>query len=832
MRVIHARAALLGSIAAAAFITTPASAQDAASVPPAAQPTSNAQTQDQASTASDQEIVVTARRRSELLLDVPVAVTAYSGEQLNRQGALDITDIADTTPNVNLETSRGTNTTLTAFIRGVGQQDPVAGFEQGVGLYLDDVYLNRPQAALLDIYDVERIEILRGPQGTLYGRNTIGGAIKYVTRRIRTDGTHVSLRANGGTDKQADVVASISSPVAEWLRVGAAFARLSRDGFGKNLTNGLENYNRDTWAGRATIEFQPARTVFFRVSADATADDANPRGGHRLIPNLCAVAACNTPHPVLSDVFDTEGSLNDPKQRVRAWGVSGQGEIDLADWLTFKSITAYRKDKTRTPIDFDALPFVDVDVPAIYKNHQFSQEFQLAVDRGPLKGVAGFYYLKANAFDVFDVRLYTSNALLPGLTAATRGDVDTKTWAVFGDFTYDFTPQLSVSLGGRYTNDKRHAKVFRQNLILGGSPELGGSGLFDQTGTPFPNPAASVTSNFDGKRKDTAFTPRASISFKPNKDHNLYSSYSKGFKGGGFDPRGLTTSTPRDPATPNVPPTAQQIYDFMAFDPEKVDSYEAGWKAALFDRRLQVAAAVFDAEYKDVQVPGSAGGVTAGGVPTFIGITTNAGKARFRGFELETNWRMANDLATAGDRLTWAGTLGYLDAKYLHFLTVVNRDINGTPIAPTEVDVAKYRKIQNTPKWTLSGSLDYDTPAFGGRLDMNTTVSYRSKSQQFELRSPGLDQAGFALWDANLVWRSTGNRFEIGLHGKNLANKKYIVSGYNFLLQNPWTGDYITAAGVPITAPTQAVPTLGRTGVLTAFYGNPRQVWLSLGVNF
>ena len=119
--------------------------------------------------------------------DVPIAVTAYSGEQLEREGAVDITDVGDTTPNVTLEASRGTNTTLTAFIRGIGQQDPVAGFEQGVGLYLDDVYLNRPQGAVLDIYDVERIEVLRGPQGTLYGRNTIGGAIKYVTRRLSDD---------------------------------------------------------------------------------------------------------------------------------------------------------------------------------------------------------------------------------------------------------------------------------------------------------------------------------------------------------------------------------------------------------------------------------------------------------------------------------------------------------------------------------------------------------------------------------------------------------------------------------------------------------------------
>src|SRR5919107_132003 len=147
----------------------------------------------------------TARRRAESITDVPLSITAYSAQQLENEGALDITDIGDTTPNVTLETSRGTNSTLTAFIRGVGQQDPVAGFEAGVGIYLDDVYLNRPQAALLDIYDVERIEILRGPQGTLYGRNTIGGAIKYVTRRL-DDEPNLRVRGALGSYKQADLV--------------------------------------------------------------------------------------------------------------------------------------------------------------------------------------------------------------------------------------------------------------------------------------------------------------------------------------------------------------------------------------------------------------------------------------------------------------------------------------------------------------------------------------------------------------------------------------------------------------------------------------------------
>jgi iron complex outermembrane receptor protein len=254
----------------------------------------------------------------------------------------------------------------------------------------------------------------------------------------------------------------------------------------------------------------------------------------------------------------------------------------------------------------------------------------------------------------------------------------------------------------------------------------------------------------------------------------------------------------------------------MAFDPEKVDSYEAGWKASLFGRRLQLATAIFDAEYKDVQVPGSSGCIV-NGVATFCGITTNAGKARFRGVEVETNARVAQDFAALGDRLNLSGTLGYLDAKYRQFIT------NIPGLGP--VDVAKDRKIQNTPKWTLSGTLDYETPLADGRLDFNTTVSYRSASQQFELRTPMLDQPGFSLWDANLVWRSRGNRYEIGLHGKNLLNKKYIVAGYNFLAQDPFSGNFILNGGKP-------VPTLGTAGVLTAYYGNPRQVFLSAAVNF
>ncbi|MDZ7894566.1 MAG: TonB-dependent receptor [Sphingobium sp.] len=730
-------------------------------------------------------IIVTARRREESLIDVPISVTAISGDALQKSGAIDITDISQSVPNVTLETSRGTNSTLTAFIRGVGQQDPVAGFEAGVGLYLDDVYLNRPQAAVLDIYDVERVEVLRGPQGTLYGRNTIGGAVKYVTKRLTTDPT-LSVRGTYGSYDQADGVITASTPVGDGtLKFGGALARLSRGGFGDNLTTGRENYNKDVWAGRLSAQAD-GEGFFVRLTGDYTKDKSEPRGGHRLIPGLFSGA------PVLNDVYDTRAGLLDPKQDVEAYGVSLFGEFEVTDGFTLRSITAWRKDNSATPIDFDSLAAVDVDVPAFYNNRQLSQEIQLLVSTGNLNGLIGGYFLDAKARTVFDVRLPG------GVTALTFGDVGTETFAIFGDFTYDFTPQLSLSVGGRYTWDERTSQILRRTYLGGGSPFFGG------TGTLF-----ATTSDFRGSQTFKEFTPRASLSFKPTQDQTLYASYAKGFKGGGFDPRGQSTAC-RTPTGGTCTP--QQVFDFLSFDPETVETYEVGYKAS-YGRRLTIALSGFYSDYTDVQVPGSIG-TTVNGQQTFVGITTNAGKARIQGIEFEGNLLVAKDIGAPGSRLNlnWAG--GYIDAKYKQFI-----DSRG-------IDVANRRAFQNTPKWTASGTLAYSIPAFGGDISTSTTVSYRSKSQQFELRTPGLDQAGYALWDASIVWTSEGGRYSLGVHGRNLTDKQYIVSGYNFLSQNPDTGNFNrNAAGA-------LIPTLGREGVLTAYYGNPRQVFVSAGVKF
>ena len=750
----------------------------------------------EATADEDGSIVVTARRREESLLDVPVAVSAFSGAQLEAQGTLDITEIANVTPNTTLEASRGTNSTLTAFIRGVGQQDPVAGFEQGVGIYLDDVYLARPQAAVLDIYDVERIEVLRGPQGTLYGRNTIGGAIKYVTRRL-PDHFELKARASYGNYDLAEGVATVAVPVSDMIRLGGSLARLSRGGFGTNLTTGQDNYNKNIWAGRATLEIggkgQPG---FIRISGDYTHDRSNARGGHRLIPGMVSGT------PVLADVYDTQGGLKDPKQDVKAYGLAAQAQLELNDALTLKSISAWRKDKSASPIDFDALPAVDLDVPAYYNNEQISQEVQLQVETGRLHGLVGFYYLDATAQTQFDTRLFTSYpTLLPGLSAYTDADIKTKTSAIFADLTYDLTDRLSLSLGGRYTWDKRTGSILRQNYILGGAPEFGGPGV--TYGAP--------QTDFHGTRTFNKFTPRVSVSFKPTNEHTLYASWSQGFKGGGFDPRGVGANAPDLDGNGTV--SQAEIADFLGFAPETVDSYEIGYKGALFDRRLNLALALFRMNYKDVQIPGSAG-CTVGGVATFCGVVTNAGKARFQGVEFEANARLASDFATSGDRLTLSGSLGYIDAKYLRYIAQV------AGVGP--VDVADYRKVQNTPKWTGSGTLAYSAPVGDGRIAFNTTLSWRSKVYQFEIPNPYLDQKGYALWDASLVYTAPSDRWSLGVHGKNLADKRYKTSGYTFMAADATTGALVT----PLT------PTLGKEGTLTTFYGNPRQVFVTLGVKF
>ncbi|WP_334165298.1 TonB-dependent receptor, partial [Phenylobacterium sp.] len=467
-----------------------------------------------------EELVVTARRREETLKDVPVAVTAITAERLEQTGAVDITTLQQTTPNLTVQVARGSNSTLISFIRGVGQQDPLWGFEPGVGLYIDDVYVARPQAAVLDIFDIERMEVLRGPQGTLYGRNTIGGAIKYVTAKI-TGEPELKLKGQLGSYDQRDVIASAKGKITDTVGVGLTWAKFSRDGFGTNLNTGAEHYNKDVSAARATLEFEPSADLFFRLSGDIVTDRSNPRHGHREVPALNVLGQPIPGGEVLPDVYDTRAGSGDHNV-VEARGVSLLGQWDMSETLTFKSITAYRAGETEGTIDFDTLPQALLDIPARYNDHQFTQELQLLYTGDRVQAVAGLFYLNATAAGAFDTVVSQAN-----LTIATAGHVDTESYSAFADVSFDVTDALSVSVGGRYTRDEKQGRVYRQNFTGIRSPLFGNA-----VAVP-----GLVRSNFTSEDTYEKFTPRVSARYEFNPDLTGYVSYSQGFKSGGFDMR-------------------------------------------------------------------------------------------------------------------------------------------------------------------------------------------------------------------------------------------------------------------------------------------------------
>jgi iron complex outermembrane recepter protein len=677
------------------------------------------------------EIIVTARRREESLQDVPIAVTAFSAERLEASGAADITELTRNTPSLTLQAARGSNSTLISFIRGVGQQDPLWGFEPGVGLYVDDVYIARPQAAVLDIFDIERIEVLRGPQGTLYGRNTIGGAIKYVTRRIG-DEPQGSVRASVGSYNQRDIVASASVPLTPTIGFSTTVARYLRDGYGQNLNTGTEHYNKDVLAARFALEWAPTDTLFFRLAGDTTIDDSNARHGHRELA------------PIPASVYDTNAGAGDANH-VENSGLSLTGTWNISDTLTFKSITAYRDGQTRGVIDFDNLPAPLLDIPAAYDDDQFTQEFQLLYEGDRLSGVVGVFYADTNASGAFDTVAGAVN-----VTTLTAGSVATESFAVFGDLSYDVTEDISVSVGGRFTSDEKTGTVFRQRYLGLRSPR-------------FRNPSAfafeAPRTNYTDTETFEEFTPRASVTWEVSPTLTTYASYSRGFKSGGFDMRGDRVAYP---ATVD------------GYDSELVDTFEIGLKGSLLDRRLNFATAIFDSSYEDQQITTQFPSATPGVVASVV---DNIGQSTIRGWELESSLALT-------DRLTANLVLSYIDAQFDEFLGYVpTGPVNSTcPTLPgCVIDLSASRDFQNTPEWTGSFGLSYVHDfGDGSSLRVTPSASYRGAYQLFEAPQPILDQDAYWLIDASLVWTSADEKYSLALHGKNLTDEEYRVGGYDF----------------------------------------------------
>ncbi|RZJ97861.1 MAG: TonB-dependent receptor [Brevundimonas sp.] len=703
------KSALLAG-AAWSVLSTMAMAQDAAP-------------QDGASTLD--EVVVTARRRDEALKDVPVAVSALSAERLEQSGGADITALQQQTPNATVQVARGSNSTLISFIRGVGQQDPLWGFEPGVGLYVDDVYIARPQGAVLDLFDISRIEVLRGPQGTLYGRNTIGGAIKYVTRPLGVE-PRFNARASFGSYNEQNFLVSGVLPLSETFSIGGAYASYEHDGYGTNLTTGEEHYNKDVDAFRLSAEWNPVDQFTLRVAYDSVDDRSAPRHGHREVPST--VGGYLPP----DNIYDTQAGITG-LQEVNTSGISVTGEYRVNDMLTLKSITAYRSGYTNTVIDFDETPLPTLDVPAYYGDHQITTEFQALFTGENWSGVAGVFYLDGSSKGAFDT--IAGNL---GLTIGAAGKVETDSISAYADFSYDFSDRLHASIGGRWTSDQKDAFVYRAFYLTPvRSPLLGG---------PARAPLA-IRTDYTASDTFEKFTPRASVSYDFTDDLTGYGSISQGFKSGGWDMRG-------DAAL--VPQTVN------GYQPETVTSYELGLKGYAFNRRLSFASALFYSDFQDMQITTQQ--VATAPAVGIASVVDNAGAATIYGAEFEGT-------AFLTDTLSLNVSLGYLKNEFDEFITLVT----GAP-----VDIASTRVPQNSPEWSGYLGLNWETPFLGGELVVVPSVSYRSDYHLFDIADPVLDQDAYTLVNLGVTWTDSSGHYQVGVYGRNLTDEEYKVGGYNF----------------------------------------------------
>ena len=677
-------------------------------------------------------ITVTARKREETLQEVPVAVTAFTSESLDKLNIRDIGDLDAQVPNLTIYAARGSSSAATVYIRGVGQADTLWGVDPGVGIYLDDVYIARPQGALLDVFDVDRIEVLRGPQGTLYGKNTIGGAIKYISRGLPQK-TNGFASVTVGNYNQLDAKAAIGGAIGgeeSGLRGRVSVASMNRDGFGENLYTGQEVSDKEINAARFQLGAYAGDDFDVQFALDWMDDQSGVRGAKMLTPNrfttspIPAFASLTAfgPNLPMDDRYDIRSgmkNINDTEMRGASATVNWRPNDDWA----FKYVIAKRESDTETNIDFDTTPAPIADVKAYYSDSQVSNELQANYDGGGrVRGVTGLYWFNGDAGG------QVLNNFFNLSFGDTQGQVNTKSFAVYADWTFDLTERLKLDVGARYTDEDKHAIAY--NI-----------GYTDAT---FSRPNGVVAANFDKTINFKNVSPKISLDYQVTPDIMVYGLASRGFKSGGYNIRANTTAVPRsgDP-----------------FDDESVDSFEVGSKMSFLDQSLFLNLAAFHNKYEDIQLSVFTQYIDGSGNPQFFGDFANAGQGTVNGVELEYQW-----LPNANWLIS--GNLAWLDAKYDEFITA-------------GVNVADSQRFTNAPEFSGAVNVEYRTDlANGGNLSARVGYSYQSEVWPTTDLSPLIRQEGYGLVNAGVIW-TVNDAWSFALQGTNLADEEYRTTGYN-----------------------------------------------------
>jgi iron complex outermembrane recepter protein len=616
-----------------------------------------------------EEIVVTAQKREQSQKDVPISMSVLNADLIAESRTQELRDISRLVPNFSIQRQGAIDT---VFIRGVGGGGRNVGFTTRAGVYVDGVYAGQFASINQDALDIERIEVLRGPQGQLFGRNTVSGAVSIVSAQPTGDLVGY-VEAGYGNKDLIEVKGMINLPLAgDKVALRLSASHRERDGFTINLPtdSDLDNLNRDT--GRAQLRADLSDTVRLDLSADYSRDKTNKAVGEAITDTF---GTGPSPAP---GAFDTPYNRI-PLQDIEIAGGSATLNFELSDTTTLTAISGYRwTDWVRSnDLDYIPLDFFGFDFNDSFR--QFSQELRIGFGGdGPLTGVAGLYYFDEKAESRRVASAGTDTGFLPfgfvpGPIAAVNATVKSRSIAAFASVDWKLAPSVTVNLGGRFTSEKLKLRDY----------STFGPVIF----------ALATIPDFDDKRSESSFDPTIGVTFAASDAVNIYAKYARGFKSGGWNVDFVSVA---------------QFADGIDFTNESVNSFEAGLKAETPDRVLRFNLAGFYTSYNDYQINQF---VDLGGGQTSIQLR-NAAKVKSWGFE-------ASAQAAPSDGLTLGGDIGYTNAKFDRFPN------GGGP----GVDLDD-RRLPYAPRFTASANAGYSVPidALGGTLRLSANWSYRSGS--------------------------------------------------------------------------------------------------------
>ncbi len=723
------------------------------------------------SVPSLEEIVVTARKRVESLQETPIAISAFSADALERQQIESTVDLDQVSPNLQFASYgplTGNNAAAQVYIRGIGQSDGSSGVDPGVGLYIDDVYMGRSVGGVMEFRDIDSVQVLRGPQGTLFGRNTIGGAV-LLTTKLPGDEFGGTIRVGVGDDDLREVFAAVDLPISETVGLRVSGGMRERDGYVKRISDGLDLGNEDTQTFQSTLRWQPSDAFTATLRADYTKSDENgspfvyvTMNGSQAFPAAISTGAgcpgATFPPPsVPQNVVDvrcandatwdlghfTNGGTAKAKSTLDNWGTSAVLEWEVSPSLTLKSVTAYRELEWHGSRDADNTALLVLHTDYTSDGDQTSQELQALFDFGSVNGVLGAFYFEESIEDTLIVPFaapppLVASGAVPGSQDFQQAFIDNDNWAAFTQWTFDVTDALSLTAGVRYTEETKGIKIVSFTTTPLGAPVVVPTS-YNAPGVPGPG-LNILLQPFENQYSST--TGSASVQYQFSDTFMTYLSWSQGFKSGGFNQR--YNSAPPG----NVP---------VPFDEENAETFELGFKSE-FGGTFRLNGAIFRTDYDEMQLTYRLG---------IVPLLFNAGQSKIEGAELEFTY--------APGALIVEGSLGYLDNEFEEIAEVPG----------TTQTVGPNNRLPFTPELQGNIGIGYDFPAGAGTLTPRLNVSYTD--EQFFDAANSIEVAqleSVTVLNASVTWASDRWRIRGGLN--NATDEDYRVAG---------NSSYSTSAG-------------------------------------